>query len=630
MHLGRTHGAQYPSQPATFRHAAWLGCYVSLHAHAWWLRRLPAPAAAGSLCCWCATCSSQSMPCSRTSEWQSVRGLVYRLIGVDLVGWWGRAGVVSCNLACNQAPHPAIANPALPCLTPCPASCATPTAARFDALCGLLFPLLPCSEATRTYWFNPASLEAEIEYALVGAVLGLAIYNGGWIEIMRAVPLCVWVMTATGPGSGARLRTLHAAMLCHSAPVPSVFRTPTLAPSRPARPGPPLQARCWTSTSPCVCTRSCWGRSLRLRCGRARGLQRRAGQCRAEQRGAAAEQGRQPQRRGFGGVVRTCLALPMHPVAPSRALCSPRVPCAPWAGPEGRVPGAGARPAAAVGLPRRCGERVLPHVSAPTPAPPLPCPAAVRMACAERREAKKGRASGLSMPPVRQRAPRHPLPAPPRLGRTPPLGGLTRSLRLLPSPSFTAEWRFWDELRTEELKPGGADIAVTNANRQVRLGATSCARVPLASDSCCVLEGLHANQNSHNQWQLECALCTSSHPCCLRQEYVQLYTEWLLERSIAAQFSAFRKGFLRVRPGRLGGWAWTLVAAWLAGWGAEQAQLPCLGRGRASAARCCPMPCPATVPTTLHARRSAGLRRAVARPVYPGRAGAADLRAAAP
>lgn len=32
---------------------------------------------------------------------------------------------------------------------------------------------------TRTYWFNPASLESEIEFALVGAVLGLAIYNGG-------------------------------------------------------------------------------------------------------------------------------------------------------------------------------------------------------------------------------------------------------------------------------------------------------------------------------------------------------------------------------------------------------------------------------------------------------------------
>lgn len=39
---------------------------------------------------------------------------------------------------------------------------------------------LACSDQTRTYWFNPASLESEVEYALVGAVLGLAIYNGGW------------------------------------------------------------------------------------------------------------------------------------------------------------------------------------------------------------------------------------------------------------------------------------------------------------------------------------------------------------------------------------------------------------------------------------------------------------------
>ena len=42
--------------------------------------------------------------------------------------------------------------------------------------------LFRCSDATRTYWFNPASLvldgELEVEYALVGALLGLAIYNG--------------------------------------------------------------------------------------------------------------------------------------------------------------------------------------------------------------------------------------------------------------------------------------------------------------------------------------------------------------------------------------------------------------------------------------------------------------------
>lgn len=31
---------------------------------------------------------------------------------------------------------------------------------------------------SRTYWFNPCTLEAEAEFLLVGLVLGLAIYNG--------------------------------------------------------------------------------------------------------------------------------------------------------------------------------------------------------------------------------------------------------------------------------------------------------------------------------------------------------------------------------------------------------------------------------------------------------------------
>ena len=33
-----------------------------------------------------------------------------------------------------------------------------------------------------------------------------------------------------------------------------------------------------------------------------------------------------------------------------------------------------------------------------------------------------------------------------------------------------------------------------------------------------------------------------------RQEYVTLYTQWLLTKSIASQFSAFHKGFHNVRP----------------------------------------------------------------------------------
>ncbi|KAL4425546.1 hypothetical protein ABPG75_009562 [Micractinium tetrahymenae] len=63
---------------------------------------------------------------------------------------------------------------------------------------------------------------------------------------------------------------------------------------------------------------------------------------------------------------------------------------------------------------------------------------------------------------------------------------------------FTVEYDFYGELRVAELKPGGADIPVTAANRR---------------------------------------------------EYVQLYTGWLLEGSIASQFTAFRRGFLRVCSG---------------------------------------------------------------------------------
>lgn len=53
-------------------------------------------------------------------------------------------------------------------------------------------------EHTRTYWFNPASLEAEIEFALVGAILGLAIYNGG---CRGGAPLvCKWCPAAPHAG----------------------------------------------------------------------------------------------------------------------------------------------------------------------------------------------------------------------------------------------------------------------------------------------------------------------------------------------------------------------------------------------------------------------------------------------
>lgn len=100
----------------------------------------------------------------------------------------------------------------------------------------------------------------------------------------------------------------------------------------------------------------------------------------------------------------------------------------------------------------------------------------------------------------------------------------------VPRPSFTADWRFWDELRTEELKPGGAHIPVTNDNRQ------AC---PLG---CWSFE----DAVSPTGWTAhpEAAHLEALPP--MVQEYVRLYTEWLLERSISQQFNAFRKGFLRV------------------------------------------------------------------------------------
>ena len=56
-------------------------------------------------------------------------------------------------------------------------------------------PAIACSDDTRTYWFNPASLvlggELEVEYALVGALLGLAIYNGKSKRAVAGLPACL-------------------------------------------------------------------------------------------------------------------------------------------------------------------------------------------------------------------------------------------------------------------------------------------------------------------------------------------------------------------------------------------------------------------------------------------------------
>lgn len=38
-------------------------------------------------------------------------------------------------------------------------------------------------EVTRTYWFNPKSLEVDAQFTLIGLVLGLAIYNNVILDV---------------------------------------------------------------------------------------------------------------------------------------------------------------------------------------------------------------------------------------------------------------------------------------------------------------------------------------------------------------------------------------------------------------------------------------------------------------
>ena len=44
-------------------------------------------------------------------------------------------------------------------------------------------------QETRTFWFNPSTLEAETEFMLVGLVLGLAIYNSVLLDFPLPIAL---------------------------------------------------------------------------------------------------------------------------------------------------------------------------------------------------------------------------------------------------------------------------------------------------------------------------------------------------------------------------------------------------------------------------------------------------------
>ena len=198
------------------------------------------------------------------------------------------SGHCSCSLQCPSSPTPPSNQPSF------------------------ALPILCCSEATRTFWFNPSTLESEIEcvqraahlhcgrtctvaltapavegppmrsceihylpevpwlpfwsftihclvptrcrYALVGAVLGLAIYNGEccWLQLNRG-----WHERPEVLGNaGGWRRLLPGLGWLAGALFPVALRKPNLHCT--ARHHWSLQARCWMCTSPWLSTRSCW------------------------------------------------------------------------------------------------------------------------------------------------------------------------------------------------------------------------------------------------------------------------------------------------------------------------------------------------------------------------------------
>ena len=50
--------------------------------------------------------------------------------------------------------------------------------------------MLVYNEETRTFWFNGHSIETEVEFQLMGQMLGLAIYNGAQLSVR--FPLVVY------------------------------------------------------------------------------------------------------------------------------------------------------------------------------------------------------------------------------------------------------------------------------------------------------------------------------------------------------------------------------------------------------------------------------------------------------
>ena len=139
------------------------------------------------------------------------------------------------------------------------------------------------------------------------------------------------------------------------------------------------------------------------------------------------------------------------------------------------------------------------------------------------------------------------------------------------SLSFDVDWDYFGELRTSELKPGGSQassgflcsassfcqqISVSICARSCSCAPSLCCSVQLAASVRWLLPrsdhrpGLPQQPALAGWYQL-----TAAHALQIpvtaenRQEYVDLYTQWLLTKSIQSQFNAFHRGFHNVRLG---------------------------------------------------------------------------------
>lgn len=120
--------------------------------------------------------------------------------------------------------------------------------------------------------------------------------------------------------------------------------------------------------------------------------------------------------------------------------------------------------------------------------------------------------------------------------------GLSQTLQYTGDVAEDFDLRFdldveeWGQAKTVELKPGGSDIVVTKENRQgVRQPP------PLST----VLPAPSQERDAHPLF----AFLSMPSVCVCGAEYVDLYVDYMLTKSVKKQFDAFKRGFVKVCGG---------------------------------------------------------------------------------